>query len=614
MTRTGRRAAVIFGLALALVPLVLFAYFGINTRMLGDDYIHLGLASKYGIWEALLHFRGNWNGHYSSFLVFGLSAPLGTAAPPFFAVAQLASALVAFSWLVNAVLAQLRVRSYRRAFSVALAALAVAATINGLYSAHSFYWFSSAVHYTLSAVMFMLGIVLAVESARRLRGVGQHALAAIGAAIYAFLTAGLAEMYLVYQLSALALMTVSVFIFQTGSKRRTYLLLTLAANLGTLVGLAVVLNAPGFANRSDATIVGNFLLLPLLEQLRLSVYALNETLLYAGDREVFAGYMLVVFAGTFVALSAVKPGPTAGNQRRAAIAKRPIAFALIVQLFFVPILWSHQSDQLQVLGRFSYSFLLVVCINLCIIIVLLAVLWRRSILDALLKKRDGLATLCSGILLIASVLFMMTQVREIHVKAASYLFFTTVTLLIMLASQLAWTADEQRLNRLFSLSVCVIAGAILTLAFVVSVEIFLVRYVNRRSISAAVFAMMIAGLLHGLTLGALIRHGLSVLGARAVWRQWLRLGCLVAALTIGAGIVIGQSRRIGYFQEFVQIWEAQHQEIIRLRDEGEPAVLTMDWKRIVPGKMDQDPPVYARGPLSYKERIFYRLEGTREYE
>ncbi|MCY3979395.1 MAG: hypothetical protein OXG23_14955 [Chloroflexi bacterium] len=184
----------------------------------------------------------------------------------------------------------------------------------------------------------------------------------------------------------------------------------------------------------------------------------------------------------------------------------------------------------------------------------------------------------------------------------------------MLASQLAWTVDEQRLNRLFSLSVCVIAGAILTLAFVVSVEIFLVRYVNRRSISAAVFAMMIAGLLHGLTLGALIRHGLSVPGARAVWRQWLRLGCLAAALTIGAGIVIGQSRRIGYFQEFVQIWEAQHREIIRLRDEGEPAVLTMDWKRIVPGKMDQDPPVYARGPLSYKERIFYRLEGTREYE
>ena len=439
-------------------------------------------------------------------------------------------------------------------------------------------------------------------------------MAAIAAAIYAFLNAGLAEMFLVYQLSALALITLSVFIFQTGSKRRTYLLLTLAAGLGTLVGLAVVLNAPGFANRSDATIVGNFLLLPIQEQLNLSIYALNETLLYAADREVFAGYMLVVFAGTFVALSAVKPGSTAGNQRRATVAKPPIAFALMVQLFFVPILWSHESDNLQVLGRFSYSFILVVFINLCIILVLLAALWRRRMLDALLNNRNGLAACCGGVLLVSCAMFMLTQVRSSHVKASSYLFFTTVTLLIMLAGELSWIADEQRLNRLLLLSVCVTVGAILTLAFVVSVEMFLVRYVNRRSISAAVFALTFAGLVNGVTLGTLIRHGLCLTDARAVWLRWLGLCCLIAALTIGAGIVIGQSRRIGYFQEFVEIWESQHQEIIRLRDEGDPAVYTMNWKHLVGGKMDQEPPVYERRPLTYKERIFYGLEGTREYK
>ena len=614
MNASVKRLAVISGVALALVPFLLFMYFGLSTRLMGDDYGHLGYASKYGIWEALLMFRRSWNGHYSSFLLFGISTPLGTAAPAFFASAQLASALVAYGWLVNAVLAQLGVHSYRRAISVALAALAAAATINGFYSAHSFYWYSSAVHYTLSAVMFMLGIALAVELARRLRGVARHVLAAIAAAIYAFLNAGLGEMYLVYQLSALALITLFVFIFQTGSKRRTYLSLTLAASLGTLVALAVVLNAPGFAKRSDATIVGNFLLLPIVEQLNLSIYALNETLLYAADREVSAGYMLVVFAGTFVALSAVKPGSTAAKQRRATVAKPPIAFALVVQLFFVPILLSHQSDNLQVLGRFSYSFVLVVFINLCIILVLLTALWRRRILAAWLEKRNGLATLCSGILLAAAVLFMMTQVRGIHVKASSYLFFTTVTLLLALAGQLAWMANEQRLNRLLMLSVCVIAGAILTLAFVVSVEIFLVRYVNRRSISAAVFALMFAGLINGVTLGALIRHGLSLTGARGVWRRWLRLGCLIAALTIGAGIVIGQSRRIGYFQEYVEIWESQHQEIIRLRDAGNPAVYTMNWKHLVGGKMDQDPPVYRHHPLTSIQRVFYGLEDTRYFE
>lgn len=613
MTETGKRAAVMIGVALALVPLLLFTYFGLSTRLMSDDYDHLGLASKYGIWEALLFFRGSWNGHYSSYLLFGIAAPLGTAAPPFFASAQLASALVAFSWLVNAVLAQLRVISYRRAISVALAALAVAAVINGLYSAHSFYWHSSAVLYIWPAVMFLLGIALAVELTRRLRGIVQHVLAAIAAGIYAFLNAGFAEMYLVYQLSAFALITLSVFIFQACSKRRSYLLLALAASLGTLVGLVVVLSAPGFANRSSATIAGNFLLLPIQKQLNLGVQALNATLHYAGDREVFAGFMLVTFAGLFVALSAVKPGSAETQQRRANTGS-PIAFALMVQLFFVPILWSHQSDVPQVLGKFSYHFMLIVCINLCAIVVLLAVLWRRRILDALLTKRDVLATFCSGILVAASVLFMMTQVREIHVKASSYLFFTTVTLLTMLAGQLAGMANEQRLNRLLLLSVCVTAGAIITLAFVVSVEIFLVRFVNRRSISAAVFAMMFAGLVNGVTLGALIRYGFCLTAANTRWLRWLKLGCLALALTIGAGIVIGQSQRIGYFQEFVKIWESQHQEIIRLRDEGNPAVYKMNWKHLVGGKMDQDPPVYEHGPLTWTEKIFYGLDGARYYE
>ena len=613
MPESGKRATIVFGVALALIPLLLFTYFGLSTRLLGDDYVHLGLAAKYGIWEALLHFRGNWNGHFSSFLVFGISMPLGAAAPPFFASAQLASALVAYSWLVNAILAQLRVLSYRRAISVALAALAVAATINGFYSAHSFYWYSSAVHYTLSAVMFMLGIALAVESARRLRGIAQHVLAAIAAAIYAFLNAGLAEVYLVYQLSALALITLSVFIFQTGSKRRTYLLLTLAAGLGTLVGLAVVLNAPGFANRSDATIVGNFVLLPIQEQLNLSIYALNETLLYAADREVFAGYMLVVFAGLFLTLSAGNRCRVAAESRRIRTAKAPLAVAVTVQLLFVPILWSHSSDSIQILGRFSYGFATVVGINLLVTLALLALIWRRR-LDQMLQRRNGLMIYCSGVLLAVCFLFMITQVRVIHVKAAAYFFFTVVTLLLMLGGQLASIADEPSLNRLLLLTVCVTAGAIITLASVVSVEIILVRFVNRRSISSAVFAMMLAGLMNGVTLGALIRHGLCLTGANARWRRWLRVSCLVAALTIGAGIVIGQSRRIGYFQEFVEIWESQHQEIIRLRDEGNPAVYTMNWKHLVGGKMDQEPPVYERRPLTYKERIFYGLEGTREYE
>lgn len=611
MPESGKRATIVFGVALALIPLLLFAYFGLGTRLLGDDYEHLGYVLRVGAWEALLFWRGYWNGHYSSFLFFSLSAPLGTGAPPFFAFAHIVLAFAAFGWVVNAVLGHLRILSYRRAIVVVLAALMAPATLNGLYSAHAFYWFSSAVLYTWPALFLLVGIALAAETERRLRGRLGHILAAIAAALYAFLNAGFAEMYLVYQLSVLALITLFAVVFQSGSKRRTNLVLALAASLGTLAGLALVLNAPGFANRSAATVKGNFLSLTIQEQLNIAGHALNETLIYAGHPESFAGFMLVAFAAVFVLLSAGHPRRVDTASRRLHLAMAPLAFALLVQLIFVPILWTHSSDSPRILSRFSYGFATVIGINLLLVAAaVLALSWRRR-LNALLQRRNGLMIYCSSILLAVCLLFMMTQVRTVHVKASAYLFFAALSLLIMLGGQLAGIANEPSLNRLFILTACVTAGAIITLASIVSVEIFLVRFVNRRSISAAVFALMLAAMLNGVTLGALIRHGFFLTGANG---KWLRLGCLLVALAIGAGIVIGQGKRIRYVNEYVDIWESQHREIIRLRDAGDPAVYTLELKRIVAGKMDHQPPPYFYAPLHWKEKIFYELDVTRYYE
>ena len=613
MTDFIKRKRAVGGVALALAPLLLFVYFGLSTRLLWDDYDHLGLALRYGAWEALLYFRGSWNGHYSSFLMFGLAAQLGTAAPPFFAVAHLLVAVGIYGSLVNAVLRRARILSYRREIVVALAALMVAATINGLYSAHAFFWFSSAVLYTWPAVFLLIGIALAGRAESWLRGRVQHIVAAIVAAIYAFLNAGLAEMYLMFQLSALALITPFVIIFQTGAKRRTNLMLALAACLGTLAGLALVLNAPGFANRSAATVQVNFLLLPIQEQLLLVGRALNETMIYVADQDSFAGFVLVASAGMFMTLSASNRYRIDPDSRRIRAAKAPFAVALIVQLLFIPILWSHSSDNIQLFGRFSYGFATVVGINLLVISALLALLWQRS-LNRLLQRRNGLMIYCSGILLAVCFLFTMTQIRVIHVKASAYFFFTVLCLLLILGTQLASVADEPRLKRLLLLTVCVTAGAILTLAFVVSVEILLVRFVNRRSISAAVYAMMLAGMMIGVTLGALLRHGFDFTGAKPSWIRMLRLSCLVVALTIGAGIVIGHGQRIPYVREYVDIWESQHQEIVRLRDKGDPSVFTMKLKRIVAGKMDHTPPPYWFAPIHWKEKVFYGLDWTRGYE
>lgn len=605
---------VALGVALALVPLLLFTFFGLSTRLHADDYANLALPLRIGVWEAMLYWRGAWNGGYSNFLLYGLLAPLGVAAPPFFSFTLIATGFVAFSWIVNTILAHLSIQEHRRAMVVALASLMMAATINGIYTPHTFHWFTSAVVYMWPAGMFLLGIALAVEAARRLRGNVQLLLAAIASAVYAFVNAGFSEMYLVFQLSAVALIAVFVMIFQAGTKRRSYLALTLAALLASFASLALQVSAPGFATRSSASVGASIFLLPLGDVITLIGRALDETLLYAGQQKSFAGFMLVASAALFLTLSARNRSPVESKSGSLGTAKAPHAFALIAQLLFVPILWSQQSNDPQVLGRFSYAYFMAVSLNLFAIVVLLALLLRNRIFTDVLSSGDGLMMYCAVVLLAVCLFFALTQYRRIDFRASSYLFFSALTLLIMLGSQLAVIADEPRLRRLFGLCAFITAGAIVTLAVLLSVETFMVRYIVRRSLAPIPYALMLAGLINGVTLGALIRHGFRLKGARAVWLRWFRLGCLIVAVVIALGIAIGQGKRIPYMLEYVDIWESQHQEIIRLRDEGDPAVLTMNLKRIIGGKIDQTPPTYRVARIEWREKIFYGVDWTRYYE
>lgn len=605
---------VAFGVALALVPLLLFTYFGLSTRLHADDYVNLALPLRIGAWEAMLYWRGVWNGGYSNFLLYGLLAPLGVATPPFFSLTLIATGFVAFSWIVNTVLAHLSIQKYRRAMVVALASLMMAATINGIYTPHTFHWFTSAVVYMWPAGTFLLGIALAVEAARRLRGNFQLLLAAIASAVYAFVNAGFSEMYLVFQLSAVALIAVFVMLFPFGRKRRSYLALTLAALLATIASLALQVSAPGFAARSSESVHTSVFLLPLGDVIALVGRALDETLLYAGQQESFAGFMLVASAALFLTLTAGNPVPIESESRRLRAAKAPHAFALIAQLLFIPILWSQQSNDPQVFGRFSYAYLTAVSLNLLAIAVLLTLVLRNQMLADMLNRGGGLMQYCAVILLLVCLFFAMTQFRSLDFRASSYLFFSALTLLIMLGSQLAVIADETRLHRLLLLCAFITASAIVSLAALLSVETFMVRYIVRRSLASIPYALMLAGLMNGVALGALIRHGFRLTGAKAVWIVWLRLGCLIVALVIAAGIVIGQGKRIPYMQEYVEIWESQHQNIIRLRDEGDPAALTMNLKRIVGGKIDQTPPTYVVARIEPREKIFYGLDWTRYYE
>ena len=607
MTKLSGRITVICGVGLALVPLLLFMYLALYNRLLIDDYVYFGLARDIGTWNAMWVWREVWNGGYSNFLLYGLLAPLGPSAPSLFLLFLSTTAFIGYGWLSNILLASLGICAHRRAVSVVMASIATAATINSVYHQQAFYWMTGAVVYTLPAVLLLLGIGMAVEAARRLRGRLQLLLAAFATAIYAFMNGGFSEMYLVFQLTAMSLIALFVLVFHMGPKRISYVILVMAGLSGSVASLGVQLTSPGFQNRSSQPNYDGVPIFPIRDLPDLMERVLDVQLEYMGHEASFAGFMLVASVGLFFTLSLGKRYGPASEPANTAAIYASIAFALVVQLLFMPILWSHQSDNLQVLDRFSFAFMLIVCPNAIAIAVLLALLWRRDLLDKALKRQNGLMICCGCVLLLVCLLFMMTQVRSIHYKASSYLFVTALSMLIMLSGLLTFNANEPRLRGFFLLSAFATAGAVITLAALICVKLWGLGYIVERTLTSATFALMLAGLLNGLTLGVLIRRGFQMTEAKAVWLRCIKLFCILIALTIATGMMIGHGQRINHVREDAAIWDATHQEIMRMRDAGDPAVYTKRFPTLLHKHIGAIPSRYKNAPLDWEMKTYYGL-------
>ncbi len=495
------RLARLLLLAFATAPAWLFAYLGQTSRLLVDDYYNLGLTRTLGTWEAMRFVRQNWKGDYSDFLVYGLLTPLDTVAPSVFPLVIIASGIAGFGWIAWSVLAGLGVGARRRTIALALASLALAATINGFYSGQVFYWLSAAVEYSFPTIALMLGIAFAAELGQKLHSLRQMCLAGAGLAFLAFMVAGFSELHLVAQLTFASLLVVYSRVAVTGSKRRVYSVLAVAALLGTLASLPVQLTAPGLAYRSQLPMNFGHAVQPVRDLPVLLNRALSLTLQRAGHPAGFAGFMLVAAASFFAVLAAdarsgAIAGPRKGPGRRALLA------SLAVQLVFAPILWTHISDAPQFLSRFSATYMIVICLNALSILVLLSLLWRRPLRESLFDagRRQRIFVSCG--LAAACLLFALTQARSIHYKAATYLMVSAIAALLTLAAQLKSRASDRRLDQASSMALLLVAAAPCAFAAVAGVSLWGAGYTVARAFASVIFLLMASGLLCGLTLGA----------------------------------------------------------------------------------------------------------------
>lgn len=562
---------------LALTPAFLFAYLGHFSRLEYDDYCTITVGRERGAWEGMVYWYNEWAGSYANFFLKSAIAPLDTLLPAMMPALIVALWLVGLAWLAWQGLAYLQINTSRRTLSIVFAGLTTAASINALYSPESFYWYAASTHYTLPLTLLTLYMALAMWTARRwLSWPGL----AVGAAL-CFLSAGTAEIFVAFQLVFFTLCVLLAFTSLRPPLRPRYVRIFALAWLVTLGCLLIYLNSPGIANRLLVEEIRDFnlaVLRPTLTEeqqwnlaLKLAPEMLRLIVVHNGHEQTFAGFALLMFLSLLVMLLKYRPLSTSKTSQFPKLAAWPWWLGLIFQLIFIPILWNHTSDHAQFFGRFSAGYLTVVILNTALTLGFAGLLWRQQRVNTALEKRKrGWLAILGIMAAVFLLMFVLSQLRSIHYRAASYLFTTALVFLGLITWMLSAGLESQSAKRCGYAGMLAYGFALISMVTIIFTALLGRGFVTPRILAPAAYLLVMSGLVWGISLGFLLRSQPSLDG---IWLNWLKLGCFVIVLTVAMGIALGQAALIPDFRTFAREWDTRHQLIMAMRDEGQRDLL-----------------------------------------
>ena len=555
---------------LALVPVALFAYLGQFSRLLADDYCIISLGRELGAWGYMTHKLDTWGGGYANWFLKGAMAPLDTLIARITPTVIIVLWLAGLSWLVFQILIYLKIDHSRRALSVALSALIVAATIHAFYSPQSFYWYSASTQNALSIALLTIYMALALWLARR-RG---RLWGIIAGAALCFIAAGSSEVFVAFQAIFLTFCLLAVFAFLPPPRRRGHLLIFGSGWLATLAGLVIQLSSPGIARR--AAIIEEYIG-PLNREMPLLLdRTLGWTFDYLGHPQVFLGLVMLLALGLLVMLARYKPQPVPKSAPPVKLALPLLWIGLMFQLVWLPLLWLHISDNPQFLGRFSNRYMAIVLFNAVFILSFLVLLWQRKRIQAALQERErGLLTVgyIMALMFVFAALFAVTQLRSVSFRISIYYLFTSLlVVLVLLTWQLSSLFPSGEARRFGLLALYSSGIGLVSMTAIVFMALFGRGHVDFRILAPTACLLVLPGLVWGVYMGWLLKHcGLSSQAGR-VWSRLLERGSLAVVLIIIMGIVQSQVALIPDFRLYAREWDVRHQEIIAMSDSGQTAI------------------------------------------
>ena len=594
-----KRALPFLAVVLALLPVALYAWLGQYTRPIIDDYYTLRIGRELGAWNGMLFHLNVWSGSYTNFYLKSAMARLDAFAPPVTTWLLVACWLMAAIWLTRAV-SRLYFKRPGWKLIVVIAASIVSASIHAQYSRQSFYWHAASLPYSLPiAIQTMYFALLAGSPYRSATGKG-IALRAMAGALLCFLSAGTGEISVVFQATLLSLCLLIALALSRGQTRRNIMLLLGSGWLVTIISLLIQINTPGVGIRLQSQ--GEWFGLVIHDGRELAVAILDFTFRNIGHQRTFAGFALLYCVSFSATLFHFQPRPASAPDTEFRLNRFLLWLGLLSQLLLLPLLWMHRSDVPQVLGRFSPAYTAVIITNFLSMLVCAAALFLRRRISAALARNSCHAryVLCAAISA-ALMLFMMTQLRSIHWRAASYFYLSTLLILMLFAGQLSsWLGDRQ-LYRYFLLAVMVTLVAWVLFGAVLFTAFRALGYVSLRVLAQPAGAMALLGLVWGVCLGCLIKQWIHEWGVSQQGISWLGLCGAIVALMIGASIVSSQIRLIPDFARFAREWDDRHLSILDQRDQGVRDVkvrpLSFDMQRFL--GLPSDPASRFRYALGY---------------
>ena len=570
MSRMARRETAFAWLIAAFVslPALLFAYLGLSSRLMGDDFGLFATALHLSGWH---NFNYWWNGWYSSytFIMFNdVLAPLG---PEYIAQAfpaiNIALWLSGLAWLFAIALSRLRLKRNRWPISLALAALTVAAAFTSFQTWESIFWYAASVRYVLPIGIFMIFLAAAIAFADAPRSRWLTGAAALLGACVCFVNVGFSELHSALQLLSLSLALPFVFaIFDRGWFRSDMVLLA-AGWLGSAAGLLLQLLNPGWSARLQKLLHTD----PADPARSLPQFfsdTISATLDFFCYPAGIPSFLLVMAAGIAAALLVSRRKPSSTAAASLSLSARPFLLGLAVQLCFVPLLWGNADAPFAFFGLFNGA-----AINALLVFAYLFILWRRRQIETSLARRQHgtiwhiIVNLGAALALIA-----LTQWSGLPSRLSIYLFVSALLLLGILSWQLHGIEADARSWRFASAAAASVALALCAWALPVAVGHLSLGFVFKRTLAFSTLTQMLSALIWGGYLGFLIGRSCSWSPSPATWITLFASPFVLLVASITIGIVWMQVRLIPDFQTFAQDWDARHRRIVQWRGNGESDV------------------------------------------